>query len=135
MEMSPSKREQARSLRRNQTEPERRLWSRLRNRQLGGIKFRRQVWLGPFIADFIVVQIRLIIEVDGDTHANSRIADARRTAYLASQGLQVIRFANAEVMTNIDGVLEEIMAVARTRPSPSQACGLGPSLSHGERVA
>ncbi|KFG91330.1 DNA methylase [Sphingobium herbicidovorans NBRC 16415] len=124
-----------RALRRNQTEPEKRLWAKLRNRQLGGIKFRRQVWLDCWIADFAALELGLVIEIDGDTHAHSSIADARRTAYLAVKGYHVIRFANVDVMTNIDGVLEEIMAVARNCPSPSQACGSGPSLSLGERGA
>ncbi|MGC4251537.1 MAG: DUF559 domain-containing protein [Sphingobium sp.] len=133
MQKPPHQTERARNLRRNQTEPEKRLWSRLRNRQLGGIKFRRQTAVGPYIMDFAALEVGLVIEVDGDTHAFTEESDARRSTFLEREGLQVIRFGNAEVMTNIEGVLEDIMAVARNCPSPSQAYGLGPSLSQRER--
>jgi len=74
----------------------------------------------------------LIVEVDGDTHATTQAADDRRSAYLENEGFRVIRFSNAEVMENIEGVLTYILDVARA-PSPSQASGLGPSLSRRER--
>jgi len=133
METAPSSTARARSLRRHSSEPERRLWSRLRNRQADGIKYRRQVAIGPYIVDFVALAVGLVVEVDGDTHALTGEADAARSAFLEKQGYHVIRFGNTEVMENIEGVLEEIMAVAHC-PSPSQAVGLGPSLSHmGER--
>jgi len=74
----------------------------------------------------------LIVEVDGETHGSTQAQDARRTEYLASEGFRVIRFSNAEVTANIEGVLAHIVDIARL-PSPSQASGLGPSLSRGER--
>ena len=124
--------DRARSLRHNPTEPERRLWQKLRNRQLGDLKFRRQTPVGAYITDFLCLEVMLIVEVDGETHASTQALDARRTDYLESEGFRVIRFSNAEVMANIDGVLVAIAAAALL-PSPSQACGLGPSLSRGER--
>ena len=124
----------ARTLRRKSTEPELILWRALRNRQLRGLKFRRQTPIGPYVADFLCLDAMLIVEVDGDTHATSQAHDARRTDYLASEGFRVIRFSNLEVMENAEGVLTSILAMAMSpSPSPSQACGLGRTLSRGER--
>ena len=95
-----------RDLRRNATDAEALLWSKLRNRQLGGAKFRRQVIIAPYIADFICFDARLIVEVDGGQHSTE--ADSPRTAFLETQGFKVIRFWNHEVLGNIDGVLATI---------------------------
>ena len=100
------------------TPAERKLWSRLRARQLSGAKFRRQVWLGPFIADFFCAEAKLIIEVDGDSHASQQSYDERRTNWLASEGFKVVRVTNGDVMHNINGALEFI---ASYLPSPSQS--------------
>jgi very-short-patch-repair endonuclease len=107
-----------REARRDATPAERKLWSRLRARQLSGAKFRRQVWLGPFIADFFCPEARLIVEVDGDTHAEQFDYDLRRTDWLASEGFRLVRVTNSDVMQNMDGVLRHIAAVL---PSPSQS--------------
>jgi|SRR6516225_6160702 very-short-patch-repair endonuclease len=103
-------RDRARSLRAAQTEVERKLWQRLRSRQLNGAKFRRQHPIGSYVVDFFCLDARLVIELDGSQHGeeNERQADQRRTAYLESQGYRVLRFWNEEVMDNIDGVLEAI---------------------------
>ena len=122
----------ARALRHDSTEPERILWRALRNRQLGGFKFRRQTPVGRYIADFLCLDAMLIVEVDGDTHGSTQAQDARRTDYLESEGFRVIRFSNADVMANLEGVLTHILAVVR-EPSPSQTCGSGPSPSRWER--
>jgi very-short-patch-repair endonuclease len=105
------------------TEPERRLWSVLRNRHLHGVKFSRQVVIGSFIADFCAREHGLIVEVDGDTHAGDGARDERRTAWLKTQGYRVIRFTNADVMSNLDGVLYAIgvALVAPPHPSPLPA--------------
>jgi very-short-patch-repair endonuclease len=97
-------RNRARSLRTNLTEPERRLWYRLRANRLG-VKFQRQVVLAPYIADFAARSERLIVELDGDTHAGREAYDAARTTALEDRGYRVLRFTNADVMTNLDGVL------------------------------
>jgi very-short-patch-repair endonuclease len=104
-------RDRARVLRAAQTEVERRLWQRLRNRQLNGAKFRRQSPIGPYIGDFFCLEARLVVELDGSQHGEERErqVDDRRTEYQKSQGYRVLRFWNEEVLNNIDGVLETIV--------------------------
>ncbi|CBS89930.1 endonuclease domain-containing protein [Azospirillum lipoferum] len=99
----------ARRLRTAMTDAERRLWSRLRNRQLAGAKFRRQFPIGPFVADFACPECRLIVEADGGQHADS-IADTRRAAWLAEHGWRVLRFWNTDILTRTDDVLATILA-------------------------
>ena len=100
----------ARRLRRNATAAERRLWQGLRRKEVAGFRFRRQVPLGGFVADFASFDARLIIEVDGATHStdDELARDAARTAALAAQGFALLRFTNAEVLHNLDGALETI---------------------------
>ena len=119
MQTDPVPRNRARRLRREMTEPERRLWSALRNRQLFGVKFSRQAVIGSYIANFCAREQGLIVEVDGDTHAGDGARDERRTAWLKTQGYRVIRFTNANVMCNIDGVLAAISAALRAAPHPN----------------
>jgi very-short-patch-repair endonuclease len=95
----------ARRLRANQTDVEKRLWSRLRDRGLLGLKFRRHVPLGDFVADFVCADHAVVVELDGGQHASSEVTDDRRTVWLKSHGWRVIRFWNNEVNENIDGVL------------------------------
>ncbi len=100
----------ARSLRRNATNAERRLWQELRKKEAGGFRFRRQVPLGGFIADFASFDAKLVIEVDGGTHSTDQelARDAARTAALAAQGFVILRFTNDDVFHNLGGVLETI---------------------------
>ena len=100
--------ERARSLRANMTDAELRLWHRLRGKQIGGHRFRRQVPIGPYIVDFACVKARLVIEVDGGQHAAGAYLDAERTAWLQSRGYKVMRFWNTQVLQEMDGVLEAI---------------------------
>ena len=124
-----------RELRHNPTEPERRLWSALRNRQVAGAKFRQQTWLGPFLVDFYCADAQLAIEVDGDTHAYQQDYDERRTAWLEREGFRVIRFTNDDVMRNLDGVLAAIGDALRPSPSHSpSASGPLPLPQRGERL-
>ena len=97
-----------RTLRRNQTDPERLLWSRIRHRQLGGFKFRRQHQVGLYICDFASVDGRIIVELDGGQHAERTAYDHRRDAFLRSAGFRVIRFWNADVLGHLDTVVETI---------------------------
>ena len=83
------------------------MWQLLRDRRLAGVKFRRQVPVGPYIADFASIEEGLIIEIDGSQHADSQ-RDAKRTAFLLSAGWRVLRFWNNEALTNRQGVLEVI---------------------------
>jgi very-short-patch-repair endonuclease len=105
----------ARSMRAEPTPLEAKLWQRLRSSQLGGLKFRRQIVIEPYIVDFFCPAIGLIVEVDGDTH--DPIADAKRDEQLVKRGFVVIRFTNAEVGKNIDSVLEAILIKAQSMPA------------------
>ncbi|PJG48714.1 hypothetical protein CAF53_11065 [Sphingobium sp. LB126] len=104
----------AKTLRRNATESEKRLWNALREK-LPGVKFRRQVPHGPYVADFLNFAGKLIIEVDGATHAERTEQDATRTRYFEAQGYQTLRFWNHEVMDNLEGVLTTISLSLRER--------------------
>jgi len=97
----------ARNLRRRQTDAEQRLWSHLRNRQLGDAKFVRQFPIGPYITDFACRAAMLAVELDGGQHAENP-ADFRRTQIIESHGWRVIRFWNNDVLSNTDGVLQVI---------------------------
>ncbi len=98
----------ARALRKNMTDAERRLWRQLRQRQLGGFKFRRQLPLGPYIVDFICLEARLIIELDGGQHQEQEAYDQARDEWLQRSGYRVLRFWNNEVFENMEGVLQRI---------------------------
>jgi very-short-patch-repair endonuclease len=108
----------ARRLRRYQTEAERRLWFELRKRRPAGCRFVRQSPVGPFIVDFLCRERGLVIEVDGATHGEDRDVayDARRTQFLASLGLVVIRVNNHDVFTNMSGVMDGILAALEGLP-------------------
>jgi very-short-patch-repair endonuclease len=109
----------ARSLRREMTDTERLLWKHLRGGQLGGMKFRRQHPIPPYIADFCCIEDKLIIELDGSQHSEQ--ADAVRTAFLESQGWQVMRFWDNDVLTQVEAVVEAIWQCACGRtltPTP-----------------
>ena len=110
-----------RSLRVNITNAERKLWYALRDRRFAGYRFRRQVPVGPYIADFLCYQARLVIEVDGGQHAESA-RDARRDRWFAQNGFRVLRFWNNEVLQNLEVVWTVIFeAVEKTTPHPACA--------------
>ena len=102
--------QRARELRQEMTPAEKLLWSRLRSKQLNGLKFRRQHPLGPFIADFYCAAHRLVVEVDGDIHDLQAERDAARTEQFEQHGYRVIRFRNEQVLNNIEDVLTAIKA-------------------------
>ncbi|PVE26480.1 endonuclease domain-containing protein [Microvirga sp. KLBC 81] len=103
---------QSRALRRNATEAEKSLWRALKKIPVYGSHFRRQVPIGPYIADFACLKARLLIELDGGHHSQDNVAayDERRTRWLESEGYRVIRFWNAELIENMPGVLDTIYA-------------------------
>lgn len=103
----------ARNLRRNRTDAEALLWSRLRNRQLENAKFRFQAPFDDYVADFLCHSASLIIELDGSQHADSA-QDKNRDAVMEIAGYRVIRFWNTEVFENLEGVLEEIRQAVRS---------------------
>ena len=112
----------ARSLRRDMTEAERRLWWHLRRLRVGDGHFRRQATIGPYFADFAHHQVKLVIELDGSGHiAPHAVAnDSTRTRYLAAHGYEVLRFWNTDVLTNTEAVMTVIhdALVARSAPHP-----------------
>ena len=117
----PQRTSLTRKLRRDQTSAEQRLWRAIRNRQLGGLKFVRQMAIGPYVADFACRQTRLVIELDGATHSTAEelAGDARREAFLHGAGYMVLRFRNAEVYDALDAVCEAILFQAAPPKSPS----------------
>ena len=105
----------ARQNRKRQTDAECVLWDALRNRQLAGLKFRRQQPLGPFVVDFCCADRRLIVEIDGETHEDQRDYDQARTEHLSAYEYQVLRFTNDEVCQDLDNVLRRIEQAANSQ--------------------
>ncbi|KTE25358.1 MULTISPECIES: endonuclease domain-containing protein [unclassified Sphingopyxis] len=114
----------AKSLRHALTDQEKKLWGALRDRRLGGFKFRKQQPIGPFIADFVCQDQRLIVEIDGSQHAESQ-TDTARDAFLNDKGYRVLRVWNNEVTGNLSGVLTAILA-ALSDPHPPIASQWAP---------
>ena len=112
--------QRARELRRRSTGAERLLWQRLRGRQLAGVKFRRQVPIGPYIVDFACLSKKIIIELDGSQHAEPEHSrrDVKRDLFLEEQGFRVLRFWDNEVFKNLEGVLTAIHEALEQKPSP-----------------
>ena len=100
----------AKRLRRDATQAEQKLWQQLRNRRLAGLKFRRQMPIGPYVVDFICLEQGLVIEVDGSQHGTqaNQMHDEARTAYLNQQGFRVIRVWNNDVLSRMEVVLAHI---------------------------
>ncbi len=115
----------ARALRQNPTDAERLLWRQLRFWQLDGYKFRRQQPIGNYIVDFVCLEKRLVVEVDGGQHADQ--VDAQRDNWLRDEGFLVLRFWNHEVLKNIDSVKEMILKNLQSTPF------LNPSPQGGRR--
>jgi very-short-patch-repair endonuclease len=108
--------QRAKELRKEATRAETILWERLRGRQVGGFKFRRQAPMGVFIADFYCAECKLIIEIDGDIHDFQLEADKLRTETMEIFGYCVIRFKNKDVEKNIESVLNSILKECRRPP-------------------
>ena len=117
--------EHRRELRRRATKLEQLLWWALRNRRQDGLKFRRQHSIGPFIVDFVCLEKKLVVELDGDYHDYVVEKDERRQRYLEAQGFRVIRFLNEEVLDDLEAVALAIVRSARApspKPSPPRTC-------------
>ena len=126
MQLDPVLLDRARAMRKTPSPIEQKLWFGLRAKRLNGIKFSRQVVIGAYIVDFVCRSRKLVLELDGDTHAGNEAYDAQRTMWLEAKGYRVIRFTNQEVAANLEGVLVAI-GIACGAPSPNP-------LPNGERA-
>ena len=106
----------ARELRKNQTEAERALWLQVRSRRFEGHKFRRQQPIGPYVVDFVCLEEKLVVELDGGHHSELVASDADRDAWLRSRGFRVLRFWNTQVLGETDAVKQAILQALT--PSP-----------------
>ena len=123
--IQPNQRDFARTLRSNLTDAEHALWQCLRGQQLNGVKFRRQHPIGRYVVDFVCIDQRLVIELDGGQHVDSA-HDLERDAWLKQQGWRVLRFWNHDALQNREGVLTVIaQAIAAPPPQPSPWQGEG----------
>ena len=110
----------ARNLRHQSTDAELALWQVLRARQLAGLKFRRQAPIGAYVVDFLCIEAKLIIEIDGGQHLDQQSYDEVRTRFLVSHGFVVLRFWNDEVLCSLEAVLEHILRTVRpSHPHPN----------------
>ena len=125
-------RSRARELRNNPTDAERLLWRQLRFWQLEGYKFRRQQLLGRYIVDFVCLEKRVVIEVDGGQH--SQRVDAERDAWLRNEGFIVLRFWNNEVLKDIDVVKEVVLKSLQSTPYLNPSPQGGRKISGNRRV-
>ena len=107
----------ARELRNAATAAERALWTYLAKSQLG-VKSSRQMPVGPFFADFLCRSHRQIVEIDGHSHDVQPARDAARDAYLRGEGYRVLHFSNADVLGNVEGVIETIRTALQEEPTP-----------------
>ena len=112
-------RTRARELRSNATPSERMLWRELSARKVTGVRFNRQVPVGPFICDFVARSIKLVVEIDGGQHGWQSDEDRARTHYLEQHGYTVIRFWNSDVLERLEGVVAEIALAVAALPSPT----------------
>ncbi len=122
--MHTSKTRFAKTLRQNMTDAEHCLWKHLRGHRLDGIKFKRQQPIGPYIVDFVCFDARLVIEIDGGQHLESK-TDHVRDTWLSEHGFRVLRFWNNEVLNETAAVLERIIESLPPLPNPSPARGEG----------
>ncbi len=111
--------EYRKALRNNMTTAEAMLWRVLKGRGAGGMKFRRQQGIGPFVLDFYCPEHRLGIEIDGSSHDYKYEYDEKRTEYLREQGIRILRFSNRQVFTSIQGVLNEIVNAVHQEVDPT----------------
>jgi very-short-patch-repair endonuclease len=122
----------ARELRSRMTDAERKLWFALKDRRFAAFKFRRQVPVGPYIADFLSFELRLIVEVDGGQHAES-VRDVERDNWLAQNDFRIVRFWNHDTLQNLEGVLTSLTEQLDRTPHPtSRSRSTPPSPARGE---
>jgi very-short-patch-repair endonuclease len=128
LQRSDGLKQRARQLRQVMTPPERRLWEILRDRRLGGFKFRRQHPIGPYVADHYCSECGLVVELDGTSHESTGQQDTERTEYLESQGVKVVRVMNDDLLHHPDAVATLILRTCKARsgePSPGRRAARG----------
>ena len=119
-------RRRAIDLRRKATQPKQILWSILCRRKLGGLKFRRQHPIEPYIVDYYCASAKLIVELDGESHEGRQSYDEQRQTHLRNLGLKIVRVLNDDVLNNLDGVAEFLLreaTMSNVEPSPSPSLG------------
>lgn len=121
----------ARRLRKAPTRAEEFFWTLVRDKALEGLRFRRQVPVGQYVVDFACLSVRLIIEADGGVHALRTFEDARRDAWLTSQGFRVLRFSNSDILSRPNHVLAEIREVVGKPPSVRLRLTPSPEMGEG----
>ncbi|MFN3668139.1 MAG: endonuclease domain-containing protein [Brevundimonas sp.] len=121
----------ARRLRKASTKAEDFFWSLVRDRALDGLRFRRQVPIGQYVVDFACLSVRLIVEADGGVHALRTFDDAKRDAWLTSQGFQVLRFSNSDILARPNHVLAAIRDAAGKPPSERLRRPPSPEMGEG----
>jgi very-short-patch-repair endonuclease len=109
----------SRNLRKRQTDAENLLWRHLRRKHVEGFRFRRQHPIGRYIVDFVCLEKRLILEIDGGQHAIEKVKDEERSKWLIAEGYSILRFWNNDVLTNLEGVLETIRLNVLSNPDNS----------------
>jgi very-short-patch-repair endonuclease len=124
--------QRAKAMRKEMSESETRIWLALRAKRFETAKFRRQKVIGHFIADFAANDPKLVVEIDGDSHAGREEYDSARTRFLEAKGYTVIRFTNSDVMTNLEGVLGRLIEVIAELRASSPLPTLSPE---GERAS
>jgi len=122
----------ARGLRQRMTDAERKLWRALRHRQISKAKFRRQVPIGPYVADFLCFETRIVVEVDGGQHADST-RDRERDRWFENNGFHVLRFSNNDVHSNVQGVLDALAEHIRCAPRRPRSEGPSPAGRAGNK--
>ena len=130
---NPTAQSRSRTLRNQATDAERRLWHFLRLRQLGGHRFRRQVPIGSYIADFACLEAKLVIELDGGQHQERKSHDEFRDRQIEARGFRVLRFWDNQVFRETDAVLEQIVRALEVncpRPDPPPQAGEGTGETH-----
>ncbi|HRJ63930.1 endonuclease domain-containing protein [Brevundimonas sp. UBA2416] len=124
----------ARRLRKTPTRAEGFFWSLVRDRGLEGLRFRQQVPIGQYVVDFACLSARLIVEADGGVHALRTFDDAKRDAWLTSQGFRVLRFSNGDILARPNHVLAEIREIVGKPPSVRLRLTPSPEMGEGRRV-
>ncbi len=122
--LSPKTKDNSRNLRKNMTDVEQMLWAKVRGRQLQGFHFRWQHPIGDYIIDFICLELKLIIELDGSQHQDQQQYDMNRSQWLQTKGFELLRFWNSDILDNFDGVMQTIYSYLAP-PQPSLFKGEG----------